>query len=72
MSIEDLPLAESADDELCGDNVDSDDDFIVPHSELEKVRMLLKGQEGVEVEIPRDKPKCKFCKSHEKFFQQEV
>ena len=70
--VEDLPLAESADDELCGDDDDSDNDFIVTESELEKVRMLLKGREGVEVEIPRDKPKRKFCKSHKKFCRQEV
>ena len=57
VSVEDLPLAKSADDEFCGDNDDSDNDFIVPKSELEKVRMLLKGREGVEVEIPCDIPK---------------
>ena len=34
--------------------------------------MLLKGREGVEVEILRDKPKRKFCKSHKKFRRQEV
>ena len=72
VSVEDLPLVESADDELCSDDDDSDDDFIVPESELEKVRMLLKGREGVEVEIPCDKPKRKFCKSHKKFRRQEV
>ena len=67
VSVEDLPLAKSADNELCGDDDDSNDDFIVPESELEKVRMLLKGKEGVQVEIPCDKPKRKFCKSHKKF-----
>ena len=72
VSVEDLPLAESADDELCGEDEDSDDDFIIPESELEKVRMLLKGREGVEVEIPRDKPKRKFCKSHKKFRRREA
>ena len=65
--VEDLPLAKSANDELCGDDNDLDDDFIVLESELEKVRMLLKGREGVEVEIPCDVPKQKFCKSHRKF-----
>ena len=67
VSVEDLPLAKSADDEFCGDEDDSDDDFIVPESELETVRTLLKGREGIEVEIPCDKPKHKFCKSHKRF-----
>ena len=72
VSVEDLPLAESADDEL-GEYIESDeDDFIVPESELEKVRMLLKGREEVELEIPRDMSKRKFCKSHRKFCKQEI
>ena len=72
VSVEDLPLAKSADDEFCGGDDNLDEDFIVPESELEKVRMLLKGREGIVVEIPRDKRKHKFNKSHRKFCQQEV
>ena len=34
--------------------------------------MLLKGRDEVEVEIPCDISKRKFCKSHRKFRQQEV
>ena len=66
ISIEDLSLAESVDDEFSEE--DSDKDFIVPESELEKIQILLRGQEeGIYMEIPRDKSKCKFCKSHRKF-----
>ena len=43
------------------------DDSIVPEEELEKIRVLLRGREGVDMKIPRDKPKRKFCKSHRKF-----
>lgn len=46
--VEDLTLAKSANDEFCKD-VDSDDDFIVLESKLEKVRMLLKRQKEIEV-----------------------
>ena len=71
VSIEDLSLAESANDEFCEE--DSDKDLIVPESELEKICILLRGQEeGIEMEIPRDKPKCKFCKSHKKFHKWEI
>ena len=59
--------SESVDDEFCGDDDDSDEDFIVPEFELEKVRMLLKGREEIEVEIPHDQPKRKFCESHKNF-----
>ena len=66
VSIEDLSLAESADDEFCEE--DSDEDFIVPESELEKIQILLRGrEEKVDMEIPGDKPKHKFCNSHRKF-----
>ena len=43
------------------------DDSIVPEEELEKIRVLLRGREGVDMKIPLDKPKRKFCKSHRKF-----
>ena len=50
---------------------DNEDDFIVPEYELEKVRILLKGREGIDLEIPSDKQKCHFCKSHRKLRKQE-
>ena len=62
--IEGLPLDESAYDELDEEIELEEDDFIVPKFELEKIRMLLRGREGVEMEIPCDMPKCMFCKSH--------
>ena len=47
--IEDITEAENADAENT-ESLDSDEeDFIVPKSELEKVRLVLKGREGVEV-----------------------
>ena len=75
VSIEDLSLEEeNVDDDLYGEiEIDSsEEDFIVPESDLEKVRMLLKGRGEVEMEIPRDTTKCKFCKSHRKFRKQEI
>ena len=47
-------------------------DDIVPEEELEKVRLLLKGREEILLDIPVDKPKRKFCKSHKKFHKQAV
>ena len=50
VSIEDLPLAKSANNEFYEE--DSGDDFIVLESELEKIKILLKGQEeGIEMEM---------------------
>ena len=69
VSIEDLSLEE----EMADDEIDSnDEDFIVLESEIEKVRMLLKGRGEVEMEIPREVSKRKFCKSHRKFRKQEI
>ena len=34
--------------------------------------MLLRGREGVDMKIPLDKPKRKFCKSHRKFCKQAL
>ena len=47
-------------------------DDIVPEEELEKVRLLLKGREEILLDIPVDKPKRKFCKSHRKFRKQAI
>ena len=41
VSIKDLSLAKSADDEFCGE--DLDEYFVVPESELEKIQILLRG-----------------------------
>ena len=49
-----------------------EDNFIVPNTEIEKVQMLLKGQDNMELEIPCDKAKCRFCKSHKKFCKREL
>ena len=38
----------------------------IPKEDLEKRRMILQGKEGVSLEIPHDKPKCRFRKSHRK------
>ena len=43
------------------------DDAIVPEEDLEKIRVLLQGREEIALEIPKEKPKRKFCKSHRKF-----
>ena len=63
-----------ADDELYDEvEIDSnDEDFNVSQYELEKVRMLLKGREEVEMEIPCATIKQKFCKSHQNFRKQEI
>ena len=53
------------------DGYDSDD-AIVLEEELEKIQVLLRGCEEIALEIPKDKPKCKFCKSHRKFEKQAV
>lgn len=76
-SIEDLTLScgDTAEDELefpMAENFDSDEDFDVPKSELEKVRMLLKGRDRVQLEIPKSKPSRKFCQSHRKFRKQAL
>ena len=72
VSIEDLPSAESADDERWEDmESDNEDTFVVFERELEKVRLILKGREGVDMEIPSDKQKRRFCKSHKKLRKQE-
>ncbi|KAI5070420.1 hypothetical protein GOP47_0014763 [Adiantum capillus-veneris] len=47
-------------------------DSVVPKEELEKVRLLLKGREEIALELPRDGPKRKFCKSHRKVRKQAV
>ena len=71
VSIKDLYLAKSTNDEFCEEDLDKD--FVVPEWELEKIQVLLRGQEeGIDMEIPCDKPKHKFCKSHRKFWKQEV
>lgn len=56
-------------DEDCSWEVSDDDeeDFDVPESELEKIRVLLRGREEIELDVPNDKPKRKFCKSHRLF-----
>ena len=41
-----------------------DEDFDVPETELEKIRILLRGREAQELIMPKDKHKRKFCKSH--------
>ena len=48
------------------------EELIVPESEMEKVKLLLKGREGVEMEIPCDTEKRKFCQSHRKFCKQKI
>ena len=40
--------------------------------ELEKIRLLLKGREEIALELPCEKPKRKFCKSHRKFRKQAI
>ena len=48
------------------------DDAIVSEEDLEKIRMLLRGREEIALEVPKVKPKCKFCKIHRKFCKQVV
>ena len=48
------------------------DDFVVPEEELENIRLPLKGREEIALELPREKPKRKFCKSHRKFRKQAI
>ena len=67
VSIKDLSSADNADGEQS-----DDEDFIVPKAELEKVRMLLKGRNEIELEIPCDKSKRRFCKSHRSSRKQEL
>jgi len=51
---EEKSLEDSREDE-------EDDDFDIPESKLEKIRILLRGQEAQELTIPKDKHKRKFC-----------
>ena len=48
------------------------DNSIVPEEELKKIRVLLRGRIGVDMKIPLDKQKQKFCKSHRKFCKQAL
>ena len=50
--------------EESGNSADFEDDAIVPESELEKVRLLLKGREEVQLTMSKTKATRKFCKSH--------
>ena len=43
------------------------DDAIVLKEDLEKIRVLIQSYKEITLEIPKDKPKCKFYKSHKKF-----
>ena len=77
VSIEDLSegMNAIADDELeehDHSDTGSDDDFEVPESELEKVRMLLRGRQEVDLEIPMSTKPRKFCQSHRKFQKQAL
>ena len=72
VSIEDLSegMNSIADDELeeqGNSDTESDDDFEVSESELEKVRMLPRGRQEVDLEIPMSTKPRKFCQSHRKF-----
>lgn len=74
LSNADYGSADEGDNDGCldtSDEQDSDGDDIVPESKLEKVRLLLKERE-VLLEMPNDKPKRKFCKSHRKVCKQAV
>ena len=48
------------------------DNSIVPKESLEKIRVLLRGKEGVDMKTPLDKSKQKFCKSRSKFCKQAL
>ena len=77
VSIEDFSegMNATADDELeehDHSDTGSDDDFEVPQSELEKVRMLLRGRQEVDLEIPMSTKPRKFCQSHRKFRKQAL
>ena len=72
VSIEDTFEAEKADMEESDDINSDEEDNIVLKSELEKIWLLLKGREDVELSVPSDKPMRKFYKSHQKFCKQEL
>ena len=74
LSSQDYGSADEGDNDGCLDmseDLDSRGDDIVPESEIEKVRLLLRERE-VLLDIPYDKPKQKFCKSHRKFRKQAL
>ena len=74
LSNQDYGSADEGDNDGCLDmseDLDSEGDDIVPESEIEKVRLLLKERE-VLLDIPYDKPKQKICKSHRKFRKQAL
>lgn len=48
------------------------DNYIVLEEELEKIRVLLRGREGVDIKIPLDKPKQRFCTNHRKLCKQAL
>ena len=64
--------SEHRDDDLDGTEGYDSDDFVVPEEELEKIILLLKGREEIALELPSEKPKRKFCKSHMKFRKQAI
>ena len=64
--------SEHRDDVLDGTEGYDSEDFVVPKEELEKIRLLLKGREEIALELPSEKPKRKFCKSHRKFRKQAI
>ena len=49
------------------------EDWEVPEEEIEKVRLLLKHQEVVDLSLSEDKKKKRrFCKSHQKLRKREL
>ena len=77
VSIEDLSEGMNAivDDELeehDHSDTGSDNDFEVPEFELEKVRMLLRGRQEVDLDIPMSTKPRKFFQSHRKFRKQAL
>ena len=74
VSTSDYGTADNGDEGRLLDSFDGydSDDAIVPEEELEKIRVLLRGRKEIAQEISKDKPKCKFCKSHRKFWKQVV
>lgn len=69
----DYSTVEDDDDGLLGSLDEPDiDDAVVSKEDLEKVRILLRGRDSVDLDLPKHESKRKFCKSHRKYKKKAI
>ena len=75
VSVEDIPTERVYPSESEGEFSDiplDDDNWEVPEEELEKIRLLLKHREPVDLSVDSEKKPRRFCKSHQKLRRREI